>query len=380
LRIVVCPNAFKECLSAAGAAQAIAAGLRRADTTAQIDLAPLADGGDGTVETLVLATGGTLRTASVTGPMGDCIDAAYGVLGDGITAVIEMASASGLALVAPNRRDPRLATTRGTGELLRNALDAGYTRIIVGIGGSATNDGGAGMAQALGWRLSDDAGNALGPGGSELIRLRSIDGKNKHPRISQAEILIACDVDNPLCGPRGASRVYGPQKGATPQIVEELDAALSHFANVVSSQLRIDVLDMPGAGAAGGLGAGLVAFTGGKLSPGFTLIANACRLDQRIREADLVITGEGALDEQSANGKTPAGVAAIAKKHNVPAIALAGKLDHGFEKLYECGLSAAFSICPAPISQESAMKNAPALLADAAESAVRLFMARRPGH
>jgi len=379
LRIAICPNAFKECLSAADAAEAIAVGVARADSSATVDLVPLADGGDGTVETLVLATSGSRRTLAVTGPLGDSVDATYGVLGDGTTAVVEMAAASGLAFVPPDRRDPRVATTRGTGELLRDALDTGFARIIVGIGGSATNDAGAGMAQALGWRLLDEFSGELGPGGAELARLRSIDGSNKHPLIGHVEVLIACDVDNPLCGPRGASRVYGPQKGATPEIVDELDTALGHFAKVVSTQLKINVHDMPGAGAAGGLGAGLVAFAGGKLMPGFTLIAEACDLEERIRGADLVITGEGALDEQSANGKTPAGVSAMARKHNVPAIAIAGRLGPGFEKLYACGLTAAFSLCPAPISQQFAIENARTLLADAAESALRLFLARRTG-
>ncbi|MBN2311579.1 MAG: glycerate kinase [Candidatus Hydrogenedentes bacterium] len=380
MRIVVAPDSFKECASAADVAAAIADGVRRAAPAAEIVAVPMADGGEGTVDALVAATGGTRVECPVAGPLGDPVTAAYGLLGDGATAVIEMAAASGLALVPVERRDPCRATTRGTGELIRDALDRGVDAIVIGIGGSATNDGGAGMAQALGYSLLDSAGNELPPGGAALARLARIDASARHPRLAPCRIQVACDVTNPLCGPHGASYVYGPQKGAAPEAAAELDAALARLATVVAEQLGTDVRDLPGAGAAGGLGAGLVAFAGGELRSGVELVAEACGLDEAIRDAALVITGEGALDGQSAHGKTPVGVARIARQYGVPVVALAGALGAGYKSLYASGINAAFSICDGPMPLDRAVREAPRLLREAAEAAVRLWLAAEGRH
>jgi glycerate kinase len=377
MRIVIAPDSFKESASAPAVAAALARGVRRAVPDAEIDLVPMADGGEGTVEALVAATGGRSVEVTVTAPLGEPVRATYGLLGDGQTAVIEMAAASGLPLVPQDRRNPLIATTFGTGELVRHALDQGARRIILGIGGSATNDSGAGMAQALGVSLRDAAGRELERGGAALARLASVDMGGRDLRLKECEILVACDVTNPLCGPRGASRVYGPQKGATPAMVEELDAALRHCAGVLREQLGVDVLDLPGAGAAGGLGAGLVAFAGGQLRRGVEIVAEACGLAERVRGADLVLTGEGRLDQQSVHGKTPVGVAAVAAAQGVPVIAIAGSLGEGYEACHAAGIAAAFSICRGPMTLTEAMANAEALLATTAEEAMRAWLAGR---
>jgi len=378
-RIVIAPDSFKECASASEVAEAIAAGLRRALPDAELVLAPMADGGEGTVDALVAATQGSRVTVKVTGPLGEAVNAVYGLLGDGCTAVIEMASASGLALVPAERRDARIATTRGTGELIRDALERGRRRIILGIGGSATNDAGAGMAQALGFRLLDGTDSELPPGGAALARIARIDASAKHPAIDAAEVLVACDVDNVLCGPAGASQVFGPQKGASEAVAAELDAALARWGALVEDQLGVMVRDLPGGGAAGGLGAGLVAYVGARLAPGVDLVAEACGLSERMKGADLVITGEGRLDAQTAGGKTPLGVARIAKRHGLPVVALAGALGEGHRRLYGIGIDAMLSICRGPIPLPEAMARAPELLADAAESVGRLWHCTR-GH
>jgi glycerate kinase len=370
MRVVVAPDSFKESAPASTVAEAIAEGFRRVHPGADLVCIPMADGGEGTVDALVAATGGSLIGVEVTGPLGGSLSAEYGVLGDGVTAVIEMAAASGLHLAAPQDRDPAVATTYGTGELMHNALDRGLRRIIMGIGGSATNDGGAGMAEILGYGLEDAEGQPLPAGGLALARLSSIDSRLVLPALAACDVLVACDVDNPLCGPTGASHVYGPQKGASPEVAEELDRALRHFAGQISVHLGVDVLDIPGGGAAGGLGAGLVAFAGGTLVPGVELIAEACGLAEAIEGADLVITGEGRLDAQSANGKTPMGVARLAKSKGVPAIAIAGSLGEGYEALYEHGVHAAYSISEG-ITVEEAIARVEPLLADAAEVAAR---------
>src|SRR5690606_515448 len=289
-------------------AAAIAAGVRKVWPDARIDCVPLADGGEGTVEALVEATGGRFVQARVTGPLGEPVEAVYGLLGDGETAVIEMAAASGLPLVPPDRRDPARATTRGTGELIRAALDRGCRRLIIGIGGSATNDGGAGMAQALGVSFRGRHGRVLPLGGLALRELEAIDLSGLDPRIRETEIVAACDVDNPLYGPRGASAVYGPQKGATPELVEALDQALRRYAEVLYRDLGIDVQAIPGSGAAGGLGAGLVALLGAQLKPGIELVLEALDFRRRLEGADLVIAAEGGVDRQTAFGKAPSGV------------------------------------------------------------------------
>lgn len=332
MRIVIAPQEYKGTLTAAEAAAAMAEAVRRVLPGADILLLPLADGGPGTVAAIVAAAGGSTRTANVTGPLGEKVDAEWGLLDDG-TAVIEMAAAAGLLLVDEGARDPRVATTYGVGDLIRAALGAGCRRMIVGLGGSATNDGGAGMAQALGVRLVDVQSRELPPGGAALARLDRIDVSGIDARVSACEVLGATDVRNPLCGPEGASAVYGPQKGASPEVVRELDEALRHHAEIIERDLGVSVAGLPGAGAAGGLGAGLIAFLGATISPGIDVIAEAVRLAERIRGADLVLTGEGRLDGQTAFGKTVAGVARIARTEGVPVIVVPGALGEGWESI-----------------------------------------------
>ena len=378
MHVVLAPDSFKNCLSAKEAAEALRKGVTRAAPNASLDLVPLADGGEGTVDALVAAGGGQRVSVTVTGPLGEPVEAVYGVLNE-TTAVIEMAAASGHALLTEAQRDPRSATTYGTGELIAHALDNGFRDIIAGIGGSATNDAGAGMAQALGYRLLDASRRDLPPGGAALARIARIDASNAHPALSEASIRAACDVRNPLCGREGASQVYGPQKGADAQTVLELDAALHRFGTAIEEQLGIPVLERPGAGAAGGLGAGLVAFCGAELEPGFDVVARAVNLEQRIAAADLVLTGEGLLDAQTSSGKTPAGVAALAARHRVPAIAIAGALEPGYETLQDEGLTAAFSLCNGPMPLEAALQNAAVLLEAAAFNVIRVWNAASTG-
>ena len=327
MRIVIAPNAFKGSLSALEAATAIGEGVRIAAPDADLALVPIADGGDGTVDALVQATRGERRTRRVRGPLGDPVDAEYGLIDEGSAAVIEMAKAAGLALVPPDKRDPRVTTTYGVGELMQHAFDAGARHFIVGIGGSATNDGGAGMAQALGYHLLDKNGRELPPGGLALKRLARIHVGGVHANWKETEVDVACDVTNPLTGPRGASAVYGPQKGATPEMVAELDDALHHFAEIIRRDLGVDVEPLPGAGAAGGLGAGLMAFSGARLRPGAEMVMEALHLDERLTGAQLVITGEGRIDSQTARfGKGPAAVARHAKQAGIPVVAIGGSV------------------------------------------------------
>jgi glycerate kinase len=376
MKVVIAPDKFKGSLTAPQAAEAIARGVQAACPDATLDLVPMADGGEGTVAALVSATKGTIRRASVTNPLGRPVEAEFGLLGDGRTAVIEMAAASGLVLVPPDQRDPRWTSTRGTGELILAAIEAGASHVIVGIGGSATNDGGAGMAQALGYRLLDKDGQEIPPGGGNLGRLSRIERPATLPA-AHAQIDVACDVDNPLCGPRGATAVYGPQKGATPPIIAGLDANLRHLAGVIERDLGRAVADLPGAGAAGGLGAGLVAFAGGRLRPGVELVIEAVGLERRLARADLCLTAEGAIDHQTAHGKTPVGVSRLARSLGVPALALAGTLGEGAEAVLHEGIDAYFSICSGPMALEEAIERAGGLLASAAEQAVRAFLAGR---
>jgi glycerate kinase len=375
MRMVVAPDKFRGSLSAAEAARALARGVRAADPSAVVDEVPMADGGEGTVEALVAATRGTFREAEVTGPLGEPVRARFGLLGHGTTAALEMASVSGLALVPPDRRDPSRTTTRGTGELLLAAVEAGARRVVLGIGGSATNDGGAGLAQALGYRLLDRDGRDIGPGGGSLDRLARIDPSGRDHRLDGVEVEVACDVDNPLCGPRGASAVYGPQKGADPDMIRSLDRNLGHLAGIVVRDLGLTVAEIPGAGAAGGLGAGLVAFASARLERGVTLVIRAVGLADRLRGADLCLTGEGAIDASSAFGKTAVGVARLARSLGVPTLALAGTLGPGSETVLAEGVDGLFSLCPGPIALEEAVARAPELLERAAEHAVRGFLA-----
>jgi glycerate kinase len=373
MRIIVAPDSFKGSVSALGVAEAMERGVRAVFPSAEVRKVPIADGGEGTVEALVAATGGRLEHAAVKGPRGEPVRAAWGVLGDGQTAVIEMSAASGLPLVPRDRRDPRVATTFGTGELVRAALDAGLTKIIIGIGGSATNDGGSGMARALGIRFLDAAGVELPEGGAALARLHSIDLSGLDPRLAKLDLLVACDVDNPLTGPRGASAVYGPQKGATPEMVRELDLALSRFAEVAKEATGRDVAERPGAGAAGGLGAGLLYFTPARLRPGVAIVLEATGFAALVKGADLVITGEGRTDFQTAMGKAPVGLAAVAKAHGVPVVCLSGGLGQGADDVLLEGIDALASVPPQPMSLEEAMARGPELIEAATARVCRLL-------
>ncbi|MGI6143137.1 MAG: glycerate kinase [bacterium] len=375
MRIIIAPDSFKGSLTAAEVAEGIERGVKRALPQVETITVPLADGGEGTVDALVSATGGRIRIKEVTGPLGERVEAQFGLLGDGETAVIEMATASGLPLVPPGKRNPMLTTTYGTGELILAALEEGCRRIIIGIGGSATNDGGAGMAQALGVKLLDEKGQDIPYGAAGLARLARIDVSSLDRRLAQVEVLVACDVDNPLTGPRGAARVYGPQKGADPQMVEELDQILARFAAILLRDLGIAVQDIPGAGAAGGLGAGLLAFLKGRLAPGVELVLSAVKLEERIqRGADLIITGEGAINGQTVYGKAPIGVARLAKKYQLPVIAITGSIEPGAEAVLAEGIDAVAAITPGPISLAKAMERAGALVTDCAERVMRLLV------
>ena len=353
IKIVIAPDSFKESLSAVQAAQAIEAGLREIWPQAQYVSVPIADGGEGTVQALVAATDGELHTHSVTGPLGECVKAEWGLTGNGQTAVIEMAAAAGLALVPNALRDPTTTTTYGVGELIRIALDAGARQFVIGLGGSATNDGGAGMLQALGTRLLDQSGKPIGFGGLQLANLVSIDVSALDSRLADCHFSVACDVDNPLCGPQGASVIFGPQKGATAAQVAQLDAALARFAAVIQQQFNRDVANVPGAGAAGGMGAALLAFLPAHLQPGIGLVLEAAGLARHLAGADLVITGEGRIDGQTLHGKAPLGVAQLAAQHGKPVIAFAGSVGTDAGLLHAHGISAIFSIQrqPGPLAE-----------------------------
>ena len=373
MRIIVAPDSFKGSVSALGVAEAMERGIHAVFPAADVIKVPIADGGEGTVEALVAATAGRLMHTTVHGPMGLPLSAHWGVSGDGLTAFIEMASASGLPLVPKELRDPRIASTFGTGELMKAALDAGLRRLVVGIGGSATNDGGSGMARALGVRFLDAGGRDLPEGGAALARLARIDLSGLDPRLAEASILVACDVDNPLCGPRGASAVYGPQKGATPQVVAELDGALAVMAAVATSATGRDIALSPGAGAAGGLGAGLLFFTPASLRPGVSIVLETTGFEALIQGVDLVITGEGRTDFQTAMGKAPVGVAEVARRHGVPVICLSGGLGDGADDVLDHGIDALVSTVPQPMTLEACMSQGAALVEAAAARVCRLL-------
>ncbi|MDR2450195.1 MAG: glycerate kinase [Candidatus Accumulibacter sp.] len=377
MRIVVAPDSYKGSVSALGVAQAMERGIRRVFPRAEVRKIPIADGGEGTVEALIAATNGVLRRMDATGPLGEHVAAHWGILGDGRTAVVEMAAASGLPLVPEERRDPRVATTRGTGELLRAALDAGLRQILIGIGGSATNDGGAGMARALGARFLDADGRELPDGGAALARLTRIDLSGLDPRLKDCRITVACDVDNPLCGPRGASAVFGPQKGASPEIVAELDAALARFSLIARKATGRAVAELPGAGAAGGLGAGLMFFSPAKLKPGVEIVLEAVDFGGVVEGAAFVMTGEGRTDFQTAFGKAPVGVARLAKQFGVPVFCLSGGLGDGAGDVLAQGIDAVMSICDRPLTLETCMKTGGALIESAAERLCRIIRAVR---
>ncbi|WP_118185398.1 glycerate kinase [Paraburkholderia phosphatilytica] len=357
MKIVIAPDSFKESLTAAETARQIEAGFREIFADADYRRMPIADGGEGTVDALLDALGGERRHAKVGDPLGRPVDAVYGLAADG-TAVIEMAAASGLHLVTGAERNPLVTSSRGTGELILAALDAGARRFIVGIGGSATNDGGAGMLQALGAQLLDARGLVLGQGGAALARLARIDASGLDARLKSCSFEVACDVDNPLVGPAGASAIFGPQKGATPAMIEQLDAALAHYAAVMARDLCSDVATTPGAGAAGGMGAALLAVLNARLRPGIEIVTEAAKLGDAIRGASFVITGEGCIDGQTIRGKAPIGVAKLAREHGVPVIALGGAVTASADAVYQNGIDAAFASVRRACTLDEALREA----------------------
>ena len=373
MKIVIAPQTFKGSISALDAATAMREGVLEVFPNADTLLVPVADGGDGTLETLVDGSGGEIREAEVTGPMSERRTAQWGAMGDGVTAVIEMARTSGLALVRLDQRDPLNATTYGLGEIIGEALNNGFRQFIMGIGGSATNDAGAGMAQALGVRLLDGEGCELRHGGAALANLAHIDMSRADPRIGVSRFLVACDVNNPMTGPEGASAVYGPQKGATPEMAQTLDDALLHFSKVVSHDIGAEINEMQGAGAAGGLGGGMVAFLGAELRAGVDIVLDAVGLDDALEGADLVLTGEGALDYQTVYSKAPIGVAERARRRGIPVVAIAGTLGDRYRLVHEHGIEAALAITSAPMSLEEASSRSAELIADTAAQALRLI-------
>ncbi len=373
-KIIIAPDSFKECLGAAEVADAIAAGFGKVFPNTELVKVPLSDGGEGLVSTLVVATNGKVLHCEVTGPTGKKVKAFFGVLGDGKTAVIEMAAASGLHLVPPAERNPLITTTYGTGELIKHALDLGCTRIIVGVGGSATNDGGAGMAQALGVRLLTSDGKEICAGAEGLRNLERIDMSSLDPRLKEVSVIVAVDVDNPLCGPNGASYVYGPQKGATPEMLPVLDEALQRFAFILQRDLGVNILNVPGAGAAGGLGGGLIAFLGAQLRLGIEVVLEVVKFEALLQKgADLVITGEGRLDKQTSFGKVPIGVAKVAKKFGIPVLAIVGAIGEGAEVVFEQGIDSYFSVIPRPMTLDESIAEVRTLLKSVAERCARMI-------
>ncbi|WP_148051780.1 glycerate kinase [Atlantibacter hermannii] len=358
MKIVIAPDSWKESLSALEVATAIEDGFRQIFPDAEVVKIPMADGGEGTVEAMVAATQGRIVTLSVTGPLGEPVEAFYGLSGDEKQAFIEMAAASGLESVPTARRDPRITTSWGTGELIRHALDAGVRHIIIGLGGSATNDGGAGMVQALGAGLLDAQGEQIAGGGEALSQLEHIDTRRLDPRLAECRIEVACDVTNPLTGEEGATAVFGPQKGATPDMVRQLDEALTHYGKIIERDLDKSVLTLKGGGAAGGMGVALYAFCGAELRQGVEIVTEALSLDAAVRHADLVITGEGRIDSQTIHGKVPIGVARVAKRYDIPVIGIAGSLTTDVGVVYDHGLDAIFSVIPRICTLDEALENA----------------------
>lgn len=377
MKIVIAPQTFKGSISALDVARAIQAGILFEMPDAQCEIVPVADGGDGTLETLVEISGGEIKTSEVTGPLGDRFIANWGGMGDRRTAVIEMARISGLALVPIepiDQRNPLKATTFGLGEAFVTALNSGYRRFIIGIGGSATNDAGAGMAQALGAKLVGNDGNELTLGGGALADLAYIDLSSMDSRVADCEILVACDVTNPLTGPEGASTVFGPQKGASADMIVQLDEALGNFAKIVKRDVGIDIDNMIGSGAAGGLGGGMVAFLGADLAPGVDIVLDTIGFDKHLAGADLVITGEGALDSSTIYNKAPIGVARRAEKLGIPVVAIGGTLGDGHQLVYDHGISAVCGIINAPMALSDASDNAASLITDATRQMMRMLI------
>jgi len=371
LKILVAPDSFKGSLTAMEAAENIERGILKADSEIEVDLLPMADGGEGTVQSLVDATEGKIIEKEVTGPLGNKVEAFYGLLGDGKTAVIEMAAASGLPLVPEGKKNPLKTTTYGTGELIASALEHGVKKIIIGIGGSATNDAGVGMAQALGAEILDAQGKEIGFGGGNLDQIAEINLENLDSRLDDIEILVACDVDNPLFGENGAAYVYAPQKGADKEMVEKLDQNLRYFNQIAIKELNKDPNQISGAGAAGGLGAGLVVFLDAELKAGVNIILDIIDFESKLKGVDLVLTGEGMLDGQSIYGKTPVGVSRTAAKKGIPVVAVAGTLGDGVEKVLEHGIKSYFSIIDRPADLKEIVERSPELLANLSEQIIR---------
>ncbi|ENM3733765.1 glycerate kinase [Vibrio cholerae] len=374
MKVVIAPDSFKESLTAKQVCDAIQAGLARVWHDAKFVAIPVADGGEGTVQSLVDATQGRLVEVKVMGPQGKRVEAFYGMLGDNQTAVIEMAAASGLHHVPLAQRDPKLTTSFGTGELIRHALDQGVTKLIIGLGGSATNDGGVGMLAALGARFTNADGDPIQLTGGGLRELTHIDLQDFDPRLQNCDILVACDVNNPLCGDKGASAVFGPQKGATPEDVQLLDGALRQFGLLTEKVTGKMVLDSAGAGAAGGMGAALLAYAQARLRPGIEIVLETVQLAHQVSDADLVITGEGRIDSQTVHGKTPMGVAKVAKRFDVPVLALCGCTGDNYQAVYQCGIDAVFAAVPRAMLLEDALKESDFNLADLAENVARLWV------
>lgn len=354
-KIVVAADSFKGSLSSLEVGEAVSAGVSEVMPDVECVIVPVADGGEGTVEALVAALGGEIVECRVTGPLGDVVEAKYGICGD--TAVIEMASASGLPLISKEKRNPWLTTSFGTGELIRDALQRGCRRFLIGLGGSATNDAGVGMLQALGFQFLDKDGNEIGRGGGNLSRIVEIDSTCALPELQECEFIVACDVNNPLTGTNGASRVFGPQKGADSAMVEKLDDALKSFAKVVEEERVEDLSTIPGAGAAGGMGFAFLAFFNSHLQPGVEMVLEAVDFDTLLQNADLVITGEGRLDAQTVMGKTPYGVLRRAKELDVPVIAIGGSVvPEAVPTLIEAGFYAIIPIVPGPMDLQEALR------------------------
>lgn len=371
--IVLAPDSFKESMSAKEACIAMERGIKKVNQDIKCVHVPMADGGEGTMQSLVGATNGKIYSLEVVGPLGNKVQAEYGILGDREVGILEMASASGIHLVSLDKRNPLITTTYGTGELIKACLDKGVKKLLIGIGGSATNDGGAGVIQALGGKLLDKDGNELGFGGGELGKLHNIDLTNFDPRLKDVVVEVACDVNNPLCGEKGASNVFGPQKGATPDMVSLLDNNLKHYANIIKEQIGMDVLEVPGAGAAGGLGAGLMAFLNGTLKKGIEIVIEYSGLEEKVKEADMVWTGEGSIDFQTQYGKTPLGVATIAKKYDKPVIAFAGRVGDNIDVLYEKGIDSIFGIMKGVTSIEEALEKGKENIEKTSENVIRLM-------
>ncbi len=371
-KILIASDSFKGAASALEVCNAIESGIKQVCPKVETIKIPMADGGEGTVDSLIAATKGSLITKVVTNPLGGKVKAKFGILGDNKTAVIEMAEASGLPLVPVEKRNPLKTTTRGTGELIKSALEKGTKRFIIGIGGSATVDGGAGMAQALGAKLVDKRGKEIGFGGGSLSKLFKIDISSMDKRIKACDFEVACDVNNPLCGTKGAAYVYGPQKGVAKIQIPVLDRALSHFAYVIRRDIGVEVENLPGAGAAGGLGAGLVAFLGARLKSGIELVIEASGIEKHIQNADLVITGEGKIDGQTIFGKTPIGVAKLAKKYGKPVIAVCGMVDEGYEEVYKNGIDAIITEFNSPLTTQDQIGQCKKLIQQVTANAMRL--------